>query len=123
MAQTPTQLVDGAKCIDACVPNGARLAVLIYQFGLLTGVTTPTALMEGAKCIDQCLPQSVSTRLAVLIYLMDGLVGGGGSGGVSFVTCGTGDPTTAPASGCGVYIDTSNDAMWIYRNGAWALKV
>ena len=47
--------------------------------------------------------------------------GGGGSGGG--VTCGAGAPVAAPASGCGLYIDSNTGTLYEYYDsgggGTW----
>lgn len=118
MASTPQQLIDNARCLD-CISDGQKLSVLIYLFATIAGVPAdPQTLVANAACIDNCIPPGM--RMSVLISLADTIAGGGGAS--DQVTCGAGAPVTAPSSGCGIYYDTSNDAVYIYRGGAWALK-
>ncbi len=46
------------------------------------------------------------------------LVAGGGGGGGN-TTCGVGPPVAVPASGCGLYINTSDGSLFMYYSGAW----
>ncbi len=115
-------LIDQARCIQQCIPQGMQVPVLIAVFARLAGMSANTnALIDAAKCIDQCIPPGM--QLSVLIALANQIAGGAGSGGaVGFVTCGTGAPTSTPASGCGLYVQTDSipaGIIWQYYNGSW----
>lgn len=117
---TPAQLIDNARCIDCAVSEGQKLSILIYLFATIAGVPTDAqTLINNASCIDCAIPPGM--RLSVLIALADSIAGGLAPS--DQVTCGSGAPVTAPSSGCGIYYDTANDAVYIYRGGAWVLKV
>lgn len=117
----PAELIESAKCVDCNIADGSKLSVLIYLFAQIAGVPAdPTTLMDNARCIDNCVPPGM--RLSVLIALAD-TIANLPAPVSDAVTCGTGAPTTAPSTGCGVYYDTNNDAVYIYRGGAWVLKV
>ena len=109
---TPAEISAAASCY-ACIPN--KDEALIYLLARISGVTDPATIAANATCYS-CIPN----KQEALLYLMDFFTSGGSG---SFVTCGVGAPTSTPVSGCGMYIDTSNDAVYIYRLGAWALKV
>lgn len=116
---TPAQLIDNSNCL-ACIPRGYQLQVLIYLFATIAGVPTDAqTLVNNARCLE-CIP--VGSQMEVLISLADQILTSS-SLSASEVTCGVGAPTSTPASGCAFYIDTSNDAVYIYRSGAWILKV
>lgn len=111
-----------ARCIQQCIPGtDYKLAVLIKLFATLANVPTDTAsLLAGTECIFQCIP-GPDMKLAVLISLLDQIAGGGSVSG-SGVTCGTGAPTSTPASGCGLYIQTDSvpgGKLWLYYSGDW----
>lgn len=62
-------------------------------------------------------------KQAATLYLLALIAAGGSSGGGTGVVCQSGAPVTAPASGCGISLDTDTGALYIYINGAWTLKV
>lgn len=74
--------------------------------------------MADAACLS-CIPPGL--QQAIIISLLDTVAGG--SSGTNAVSCGSGAPTSTPTSGCAFYIDTDTDAVYIYRSGAWVLKV
>ena len=77
---TSAELIDSSKCYDQCIPEGAKLGVLIYLAMVQAGLNmTPTELLENAKCYYQCIPQGAMP--GVLAYLYDNGGGGGGGGG------------------------------------------
>lgn len=90
----PTTLIAQSRCLDRCIPDGMKLAVLINVFARLANMSTdPTTLMAGARCLDRCLPDGISPRLGVLIYVACNITGGAGGGG-QILTYTTTDPTT-----------------------------
>lgn len=116
---TAQELVTNSNCLDHCIADGQKLGVIIYLLATLAGVATDAqTLINNANCVDHCIPDGM--KPGVIVSLLDTFVSGGAGG---FVTCGSGAPTVAPAAGCGLYIDTATDAVYIYRNGAWVLKV
>lgn len=123
MPSSAEQLLSAANCLDCGISDGSKLSILIYLFAQIADVPTDSAsLIAAGSCLDCQLPQGVSPRLSILIALAD-TIASAPAPVSDAVTCGVGAPTTAPSSGCGVYYDTSNDAVYIYRGGAWALKV
>jgi hypothetical protein len=121
---TTDALMDDARCIEQCIPGtDMKLAVLISLFARIAGVSADTnSLMDGARCIQQCVPGE-DMKLAILISLLSQIAGGGGSGGLGGgITCGTGVPTSTPATGCGIYVQTDSipdPTIFYYYNGAW----
>ena len=119
---TPQQLMTAAQCIDCGIPEGMKLSVLIYQLGLLTGVTNPQTLMANAACIDCAIPAGM--RLSVLISQFDAWAGGGGGDVSGGVTCKLAlDPSGVPTNNCGIWVRLDNSKMWVYNSnsGNWNL--
>lgn len=112
---TPAEIAAGASCF-ACISN--KQEALLYLLAQIAGVTDPAIISANASCFA-CIPN----KQEAILYLLDAIAtaSSGGSGG--FVLCGSGAPVAAPAGGCSVYIDTDTDALYIYRLGAWSLKV
>ncbi len=124
MAINTDTLVQQSACIDRCIPDGMKLAVLIEIFANIAGMAINTdSLIQNAVCINRCIPKG--DQLGVLIYLayLIQAGGGGGGGGVNQQVFnkdyGGGTPTDIPTSGSGIARDTSNGAVWWYVNGAW----
>ena len=113
-------LVTASQCLE-CIPEGRQLSVLIYLFATIAGVPIDAQTLVNASTCLECVP--VGKQMDVLISLAEEILAGSGGGVSDAVTCGVGFPVTAPASGCGMYIDTATDAVYIYRLGAWSLKV
>jgi len=42
-----------------------------------------------------------------------------GGAGLQCGNYASGQPTFTPGGACGIAVDTSNDALWVYRNGVW----
>jgi hypothetical protein len=94
-APNTSTLASEAACISECVPAGQQLAVLIYLFAQIAGMSTnPSTLASEARCIDSCIPRG--SQLAVLIYLAAQIAAGGGTGGSGGV--GTYTDGTLPAA-------------------------
>lgn len=65
---------------------------------------------------------SEKQQLAIEAYLDCQIASSGGGGGGSNTQCGNyggGQPNFTPATTCALAIDTSNDNLWAYTNGAW----
>lgn len=60
-----------------------------------------------------------STRDLMLIAAYGASGGGGGGGSVTFGNYAGGQPNFTPTSGTGMAVDTSNNSIWVYTNGAW----
>jgi len=58
----------------------------------------------------------------VMLCVLQGAQGGG-AGGVTFGNYAGGTPSPAPASGTGLFVDTSNQNLWSYDGGAFHLIV
>jgi len=70
----PEDLEEAAKCF-VCIPEGKRLAVMIYLMAQIAGSSTdPEVLLENAECIACKIPQG--KQLAVLISLACEIAGG-----------------------------------------------
>lgn len=114
-AQTDSY-VQGANCINSCVPPGDQLAVLIYLFAKIAGVTTdPNTLMQASNCINSCIPPGL--QLPVLVYLASQITGTGGSGVANIVS--TVDPvngTTAGTQGQ-FWWNKTGTKLWINQDG------
>ncbi len=119
MAVDPNTLLADAVCY-ACQPGNAWAFKLALLKQILLAVnpmadTSPNALLELAKCYS-CQPGNAeSFELA----LLQQIVNAGGASGSGGVTCGAGAPSVAPASGCGLYVNTTNGAIYTYYSGAW----
>jgi hypothetical protein len=70
MACDTATLIQNARCIDSCIPDGLKPAVLIYLAAVAAGVdpTDTNALMRNARCIDSCIPDGA--KLGVLVNLL-----------------------------------------------------
>lgn len=68
MACDAQSLATDAACIQTCIPEGMRMAVLIYLAAQVAGVDpTAQSLVNSATCIQTCVPPGM--RLAVLVSL------------------------------------------------------
>lgn len=110
---TPSEIAALSACFS-CIAD--RQAALLFLLATIADVTIDE-INAGSACY-RCIGDFASAEL----FLLNTIATNGASGGDA-VTCGVGAPVTAPASGCGVYIDTATDAVYIYRLGAWSLKV
>jgi hypothetical protein len=110
---TPEQLAALSACFR-CVAD--RQAAILYLLATIAGVTVDQ-IITGSACY-RCVVDFQSAELFLL-----NTIASAPAPVSDAVTCGVGAPVTAPSSGCGVYYDTSNDAVYIYRGGAWVLKV
>lgn len=107
-----------------------RDAVIIYLLNQLANMATPQQLVDAAKCYD-CIPQGL--KPAVIVYLQDAILAGGGGGAGSgiqafYLEPGE-DPTVlglVPTGGAwgsgggvaGVAYNLAGD-FWTYSDGAW----
>lgn len=114
MAATPQDIATDARCFQ-CIPPGMQLQALVYLYAQIAGVTDPQTIVEGAKCFS-CIPPGM--LLQALVYLAAQVA----SGGASRVTCGTADPVTAPANGCGIYYRSDTGAIFLWDGAAWQFK-
>jgi hypothetical protein len=122
MASQTDNLANNAKCIEACLPAGMYLPVLIYLWSQMAGKdpTNTNALIAGAVCIDSCIPKGL--QLPVLISLIAGASGGTAAQGGP-VLGGVGPPTTPPPipSLYAIYNDFSqNGEQWWWNPTAQA---
>lgn len=123
MATDYQSLFDVAACYASCAEASEIQTLKIALIAQAVIQLDPTANVEPQDLIDQgrcfgCLGASEveMMELALLALLVNASGGGGGS-----VQCGNyagGEPTFTPAT-CGVAIDTSNERIWWYYNGAW----
>lgn len=75
MAQDTNTLIQGAACIDRCIPDGMKMAVLIFLFAQKAGVSIdPASLIKNAACVDKCIPDGM--KLSVLIQLANQIANG-----------------------------------------------
>lgn len=73
VACDPQTLVNGALCIQAQIPPGMQLPVLIYLATQIAGVSAdPATLVANAKCIECGVPKGM--EWPVLIGIMCQLV-------------------------------------------------
>src|SRR5947207_14683055 len=109
-ADEANALIADAKCDLSCLPPGlvwyAILAALI-DVGNGNAVPDATTLASEANCL-LCVISPGMVPYAILQAIRGISSGGSGGGGV---TCGTGAPSAAPASGCGLYIDDATGAL------------
>ena len=56
--EIPT-LIAQSRCIDSCIPDGMKPAVLIYLLAVAAGIDPKdtNALIKAAHCIDSCIPE------------------------------------------------------------------
>jgi len=113
-------LLEASRCYDQCIPDGAKLGVLIYLALQTAGLDmTPAQLMDASRCYDQCIPQGA--KLAALMYLFENGGGGGGGGGSGVVSSGAIDPVAAPSDPTvdNWYVNTAAGTAWLWpANGA-----
>lgn len=115
---TPAELMEDARCIDICIPDGMKLAVLIKVFAENAGMSAdPATLMAESRCIANCIPAGM--QLSVLVYLANQILenGGGGSGGA--FTCSASDPVDAPTGGCGLHLNSATRELFDWDGSAW----
>ena len=121
MATDANTLFDETKCFECLAPGQWQL----LKLGLLKQIllanspmadTTVNTLLEAAKCYA-CLSPGMWPLLE--LALLQQIVDAGGAAGVGGVTCGTGAPVAAPASGCGLYVDDATGVLYMYYGGAW----
>lgn len=76
MAIDTNQVMADARCIDSCIPDGMKTAVLIYLLAKSAGVdvTDTNALINNARCLDSCIPDGA--KASVILYLFDKMVNG-----------------------------------------------
>jgi hypothetical protein len=113
--QSTDSLVQSATCLNSCIPDGAKMAVLIYLFAKIAGVSTTNtdALVQAAACLNNCIPPGM--QLAVLVYLATQIVSGGGGGGAG-TTVVTVNPSTAATQGS-LQFNKTNNSLWINEDG------
>lgn len=64
-----SDLLNASRCIDTCVPDGAKDAVLIYILATMAGVSTdPADLINASRQIDCCVPKGM--RQAIIAQLL-----------------------------------------------------
>jgi hypothetical protein len=77
---TPTDtdsLIANALCIQKCIPDGQKMAVLIYQLARIAGLPTDQAgiqsLLDNSRCVNNCIPPGM--QWAVLVGLFAKIAG------------------------------------------------
>lgn len=117
MAVDTDTLVNDARCIDSCIPQGMQMAVLIKIFASIANMSTETdSLISGAVCINQCIPQGM--QLAVLVSLANQILETGGGGGGGSGLAGTIDPEGAVTASPGTtYLNRTNESFWVKSTG------
>lgn len=117
MTTDPNTLLANAKCLDKCIPDGAKMGILIYIFAKYANMSTdPNTLLAGAKCLNNCIPDGA--KMGVLIYIATQIAGGGGGAPDYISTAGppVGTPTALNLQN--IIVD-SNGRQWQYFQGAW----
>lgn len=111
---SPETIASGASCFT-CIPN--KQEAILWLLAQIAGVTDPATIANEARCMA-CIPN----KQEAMLYLLDQIAtnGAGGGGGLE---CGAGPPVDPPSGDCGIYLDTDTDALYVYRSGAWVLKV
>ena len=70
------QLIDQAKCIDTCIPDGMKLSVLIVLAAQAAGISTdPGTLINLATCVDCQISSGI--RMSVIIALFNQILANG----------------------------------------------
>lgn len=78
-------------------------------------MASPQELVTAARCYD-CIPAGY--RDAVVIYLQDAILAGGGGGSPEvFALVGSDVPVAVPAGAAGVAYNEAGD-VWVYSVGA-----
>lgn len=110
---TPSEIAALSACFS-CIAD--RQAALLFLLARIANVTIDQ-INAGAACY-RCVADFTSAELFLLNTIATNAAAAAGQ-----VTCGAGAPVAAPANSCAIYYDTTNDAVYIYRGGAWVLKV
>lgn len=111
---TPAQIAEASSCFR-CISD--EQAAILYLLGTIAGVTDPAIIARESACM-RCIPDFDSAALYLLSTIATNAAAAEGQ-----VTCGVGAPVAEPTHACAIYYDTSNDAVYIWRGGVWALKV
>lgn len=127
MALTTTELAEASKCIDLCIPDGQKLAVIIYLLAVQAGVSAdPSTLVANAACIDNCIPDGF--KPAVIIDLLNTIAANGAATGCALQT--NGNPEGVLTANCSpaIAVDPATQAIYLFTgvagtNTGWALKV
>lgn len=70
----PTTLANNAECLDKEIPDGEKLAAVIYLLAQIAGSTEdPGTLANNATCISAQIPPG--TQMAVVISLLCQIAG------------------------------------------------
>lgn len=65
----PSDLIEASKCIDKCIPDGMKLAVIVYLLNELQDTPlTVDQLIDLSNPIKCCVPQGMMD--AVMVGLM-----------------------------------------------------
>lgn len=76
-------------------------------------------LIESINCLQCLRPYQIPLiQIALLQQLVEAITGTDAGTGV--VVCGVGPPVAAPATGCGLYIQTDTGTLWTYFGGSWS---
>ena len=126
MATDAASLLAESACFS-CFGTGGEIQLMKLSLlaQILTALnpmadTSPQTLLDQAKCY-QCYGNSGMWQLMELALLAQIVANGSPSASTS-VTCGNGAPSTAPAGGCGFYIQQDSvppGQVWEYYSGAW----
>jgi hypothetical protein len=127
MACDAETLVRDARCL--CIDEGLYQQVMVSLLCKILQILDPMAtcdaetLIRDARCL--CIPEGLLPAVLVSLLCKIYEAAGGGLVGGSGVTCGNGPPTTAPSSGCGVYLDSQTWQWYGYDpiTAAWYLKL
>ncbi len=119
---SPLELIVSARCWQCYGQTDDiydRLEILLLckiKEGVLVPECNPLDLIEEAFCLTCTMP--IELRPAIKLALLCSIASGGVVA-ANGVTCGAGVPVAAPASGCGLYIDTGTGTLYQYYSGAW----
>jgi len=114
-------LIDSVPC-DLCnSPPGLQMyLVLAAMIDIANGNPVPETtqgLISEVNCLLCMVPPGLVPYL--MVQALRDISSGGGAGGGGGVTCGAGAPVAAPASGCGLYINTTDGTLFEYYSGSW----
>lgn len=116
MSAETNALISASRCIDSCIPDGMKLAVIIYLLSVYANVdyTDTNSLIRSARCIDSCVPTGAIPSIIVKLLQQIAEASGAGCGMLSD----SGDPTgvVTPEFIGQLYHDTTADTYY-YSTG------
>ena len=127
MSLTTDQLMNQAACIDKCMPDGEKLAVLIYLFQQIlqngTGGGGGTAGVSSLNTLTGVVTLAAGSGVTITPTGNTLTLASTGGSGYQQVTGGIVDPSGAPANPAviNLYVNTASGVIWTWPAGgsAW----